>query len=476
MDLLTPQLLIGDRRDAENAEALRRAGVTAMVSLAPLSRPVEVARQLSLAIPDRVALCPDLVRDAIHFVRARLAAGERVLIHCEMGISRSPALAVCVLCELFGQAMGEALAQVRRARPVADPHPALLASLHERYGRTPAAVDLSGNENPLGPSPLAVAALAQGLDGLHRYPERDNQQLLARLAQAVGLGREHLVLGNGACELIDLATRVCLGGGGEMLLPEPAFPAYRSAARRLGARVVGVAMPEGRYDVDALIARMCDDTRLVVLASPHNPTGSLLAPADWPRLLAALPPQAWLLLDEAYRDYAPPSLRFDALPAIRAGHRVVVLRSLSKVHGLAGLRFGYGMAPAGMAARLAGLSPQYHIGRLAQLAACAALDDTDHVARSVEANARGREQLMGGLTALGADFVPSAANFVVLRAPRDACARLARAGVAVKDMDRYGLPGHIRISVGSADDNTRALAALAALQREDEIAGEALPA
>ncbi len=474
MDYLMPQLLVGARSDAEDADALRCAGVDALVSLAPVSRPAGVKRQLSLELADRVALPASAVREVVDFVRARLTAGERVLMHCEMGISRSPALALCVLHELSGAGIDEALRRVRAARPLADPHPALLDSIRELYGDERAAVDLAGNENPLGPSPRALAALADGLAGLHRYPERDNHELLARLSREVGLGPEHLVPGNGACELIDLATRCCLADGGEVLIPEPAFPAYRSAARRIGARVVTAPMPGGRYRVDEIVARLGAQTRLVVVASPHNPTGSLLSPADWRTLVDALPPAAWLLLDEAYRDYAAPHELIDALPDVRAGRRVLVLRSLSKVHGLAGLRFGYGIAPAGFAARLAALCPQYHIGRLAQLAACAALDDRAHVARSIEANRRGREILTLALTRMGVEYLPSAANFVVLRGP--SCERFAALGVRVKDMARYGMPGHVRVSVGTDHENTRFLRALARLQREDENAGAVLPA
>lgn len=476
MDFVTDQLAIGTRRDAQDAEALRAAGIAALVSLAPVERPAGVRRQLALDVADRAPLEAATIDEVVEFVRARIDAGERVLIHCEMGISRSPTLALCVLTALSGCPVDQALAQVRRARPVADPHPALLESVRARYCGTGAMSDLSGNENPLGPSPRAVTALAGALRTLHRYPDKDCSVLIDRLAQANQLERSSLVLGNGACELIDLAARCLLAGGGEMLLPQPAFPAYRSAAARLGARVQAVPMAGGRYCVDSIIARLGADTRLVVIASPHNPTGSLIAPGDWQRLLAALPEDAWLLLDEAYRDYALGEALPQALDDVRAGRRVLVLRSLSKTHGLAGVRVGYGIAPATLATRMAALCPQYHLGHLAQAAALAALEDRVHVERSAEHNRRERDALQRALAALGVEFMPSAANFVLLRGPQDGLRRLEALGVRVKCMARYGLPGYLRVSVGSGADNARFLAALARLQREDQPAGALAPA
>lgn len=476
MEFVTPWLAVGSRRDADDPQALAEAGIDTLVSLAPLARPAGIARQLSVDLPDRMALDPSLVDEVVDFVRERVAGGARVMIHCEMGISRSPAIAACLLVEIAGRSLDAALAEVARARPLAMPHPVLLDSLRLRYAAGPAPAELSGNENPLGPSPRALAALRHALDELHRYPDRDCRALVTRLAERLQVAPAQVVLGNGACELIDLSVRACLADGGEMLLPEPSFPAYRSAAQRAGAAVTTVPMAAGRHDVDAMIAAFGPRTRLVIVASPHNPTGSLIAPADWARLLAALPPRAWLLLDEAYRDYAPDGEALDPLPGLRRGDRVIVLRSLSKVHGLAGLRFGYGLAPAEMASRLARLCPQYHIGRLAQAAALAALDDEAHVARSVAANAREREVLHAALARMGVDFIPSAANFVVLRAPRDACVRLEAAGVRVKDMARYGMPGHVRVSVGTAAENLRFVAALGRLQREDTTAGVLQPA
>ena len=479
MEFVTPLLAVGGREDAEDGAALREAGIDTLLSLASVARPRDVGLQLSVAVADRVALPDATIRAAVDFLAQRTTAGHRVLIHCEMGISRSPALAACFLHECTGLALDEAFARVSAARPVAAPDAALVASIRSYYAaprpaRLGAAVplgapfaDLAGNENPFGPSPLAREAITDALSRLHRYPELEAGALRAALAQRLALPASHIVIGNGACELIDLAMRSCASAGGEVLIPDPAFPAYRSAAARAGARVVSVPLAGADYRVEAFLERLTPATRLVVVASPHNPTGTLMAPADWARLRDALPDGAWLLLDEAYRDYAAEADLIDARADVRRGARVIVLRSLSKVEGLAGLRVGYGFAPEAMAQRLAALCPHYHVGTLAQVAAVAALADERHRADSVAANARERAALMAGLAHLGAEFVPSAANFVLLRAPRDALARLAARGVAVKAMTRYGLPDHIRVSVGLPAENARFLAALGELIRED---------
>ena len=488
MDFVTPMLAVGSRADAEDGAALREAGVAALLSLAPLARPREIVLQLSMTVADRVALPGATIRAAVDFLSQRTAAGDRVLLHCEMGISRSPALAACFLHECAGLTLDEAFARVAAARPLAAPDAALVASIRDYYAGSRAArpageapfaaplADLAGNENPFGPSPLAVDAITRALSRLHRYPELEAVALREALAQRLALPASHLVIGNGACELIDLAMRSCAAGGGEVLIPDPAFPAYRSAASRAGARVVAVPLAGAEYRVEAFLERLTPATRLVVVASPHNPTGTLMAPADWARLRDALPEGAWLLLDEAYRDYAAEDDLIDARADVRRGARVIVLRSLSKVEGLAGLRVGYGFAPEPMVQRLAALCPHYHVGTLAQVAAVAALADERHRADSVAANARERAALMAGLARLGVEFVPSAANFVLLRAPRDALARLAARGVAVKAMVRYGLPGHLRVSVGLPAENSRFLAALGELIREDHECREPIPA
>lgn len=461
MDFVTSQLAVGSRDDALNSAALSACGIDTLLSLAPLARPVGVAQQLSLALEDRVALPGALIDEAVHFLLDQTARGHRVLVHCEMGISRSPAIAAAYLHLAQGLALDQALRCVQAARPIAEPHPALMASLLSHFGTPDAPVDLSGNENPLGPSPLALAALHRVTHLVQRYPDKEGRALRERLGQRCGVGAAQIVLGNGASELIDLAARAWLQPGDEMLLPQPAFPSYRAAALRAGAKLVSLTMPAGHCDIDAMIERITPATRLVVVVSPHNPCGSIVAGTDLARLAAALPPQACLLLDEAYREFAQADALPDLLPLLAGAPRLLVIRSLSKAYGLAGLRIGYGLAQPALADQLNALRQPFNTSSLAQTAALAALDDDAFLTRSVDHNVAGRDCLQRGLAALGVEFTPSQANFVLFQAGANGVEALAARGVLVKCMARFGLPGFARVSVGRAADNARFLAALA---------------
>lgn len=462
-DFITPQVVIGSRRDAENDDALIHHRIDAVLSFAPLERPAPVARQLSLELRDRVALPVEVIEEAVAFLRDQVSRGRRVLVHCEMGLSRSPAIVACYLHEELGLEIDAAVRQIRAVRPAADPHPALLASIRDYYAADAATLDLSGNENPLGPSPRAVAEIHRLARQQHRYPDKDGSTLRARLAQDMGVVPEQVLLGNGASELIELAARATLKAGDEVLLPDPVFPSYISAARRAGARIVPVPLVLGQYNVDNYIARITPATRLVVVITPHNPTGSVMARADMQRLLAALPAQARLLVDEAYRDFAEEA-GADLLPHLDScGRQLLVLRSLSKAQGLAGLRLGYAVASREFARDIEARRQPYNTNGLAQAAALAALDDSEHHARTLANNQAGRAVLQQGLARLGFEFTPSQANFVLFHAGNGMVEKLAECGVLVKCMARYGLPGWARVTVGRPGENARFLETLAGL-------------
>ena len=475
MDFVTSQLAVGSREDAENSAALADYGIDAVLSLVPLARPAAVVRQLSLALPDRVALPGALIDEAVDFLLDQTARGRRVLVHCEMGISRSPSIAAAYLHLAQGVDLYEALCLVRAARPIVEPHPTLIASLLTHFGTHDEPTDLSGNENPLGPSPRAVAAIHRLTHQLQRYPDKDGRALRSRLGQFCAVDPSQIVLGNGASELIDLATRALLQPGDEMLLPLPAFPSYRAAALRARATLVTVPMPGGHCDVDALIERITPLTRLVVVVTPHNPCGTVLTRAHLARLLATLPKQACLLLDEAYREFADSDELPDLSSLFSGEQRLFVIRSLSKAYGLAGLRIGYGIATPALAAQLDALRQPFNTSSLAQAAALAALDDDEFLARSVAHNAAGRSYLERGLSALGIEFTPSQANFVLFQIGSQGVEALAARGVLVKCMARFDLPGYARVSVGRAADNTRFLAALAEIHAS-AMAEIAIPA
>ncbi|HET6718129.1 MAG TPA: aminotransferase class I/II-fold pyridoxal phosphate-dependent enzyme, partial [Rhodocyclaceae bacterium] len=442
------------------------------------------------------------------------------------GISRSPALAACYLHEYAGRRLADALVEVGRARPIADPHPALLASMREHYGEadglagspdieldtatSPARrIDLSANENPLGPSPLALAALSATLPTIHRYPDRAASALRHALAQRHGGGAAQIVLGNGSCEVLDLAARALLSPGQAAIIAPPCFPAYRSAVKRAHGRLVEVPLQadEGfAYRLDRIAAAIDHDTRLIVIGNPNNPTAQGVAATGFGDWLDSLPPQVTVLLDEAYRDYGADQEFGDAGPAnnaeykapcpanddvnqaarkasdgtgdaaaeapaaladgpalVRAGRRVLVLRSFSKLHGLAGLRVGYAFGPADLIASLEAQRPTYNTNTPAQVAALAALDDHAHQTATRRLNASGLNQLHKGLAALGLSCPPGHGNFLLVDFGRhgfDAgriAAQLAGAGIEVKPGSAFGLPTCLRISVGLPAENSRLL-------------------
>ncbi|WP_295435138.1 histidinol-phosphate transaminase [uncultured Thiodictyon sp.] len=326
-------------------------------------------------------------------------------------------------------------------------------------------VDLSANENPLGPSPKALAALAAAMGGLHRYPDRACTRLKAALALRLGVSARQIAIGNGSCEVLDLAVRGLIAPGEKVILGTPGFPAYRGAVRRAGGQAVLVPARDYRDDLTAMLGQIDSRTRLLVLGNPGNPTGTLIGRTALLAFLDRLPAGVTLILDEAYRDFVADASLPDAVDLLQAGRPVVALRSFSKVHGLAGLRVGYAVATPDLIARMQAEHQQFNTNTLAQAAALAALEDEAHVAATIELNRRGREELFAGLAARGFDPVPSQANFVLVRVGDGAglVLRLAAQGVLVKELGRYGLDDHIRVSCGRAPDHARFFAALDAV-------------
>lgn len=339
-----------------------------------------------------------------------------------------------------------------------------------------AVLDLSANENPYGPSPRAVAAIADEVARVHRYPDKDGAALKEALARALHVGTEQIVLGNGSCEVLEAIARATLRPGDRALVVEPSFPAYRSIIARAGA--TAAAAPAGGDDPDLaeLASRVCERTRLVLLANPNNPTGATFGARAWERFLASLPPHVVVAIDEAYGEYV---LRPDyprPLEDVAAGRPVVVVRSFSKAYGLAGLRLGYGVAAAPLRRRIGEQLQQFNTSRLAQAAAVAALSDEDHLGRCVAMNAVGRRFLRTQLFGLGLSVPPTEANFLLVREAHAAevCAGLRDRGVLVKPLERFGAADAFRVSVGRPEDNARFVETLSdvlALQRRTSQAG-----
>lgn len=323
---------------------------------------------------------------------------------------------------------------------------------------------LASNENPLGPSPRALQAIREALGGLHRYPDGGCRALRQGLSRRLGVRPEELCFGNGSNELLELVTRAFLGPGDEVVMGHPAFLVYRSVCQAVGGRIREVHLKDFTHDLRGMRQAVSNRTKMVFLGNPNNPTGTCVSPAHLHDFVRELRADVILVVDEAYREYVPRYLRPDVLRHIRDGRYVLTLRTFSKAYGLAGLRIGYGIAPAEMVAILNRVRQPFNVNALAQTAALAALEDTAHLEETLRITEAGRRSLQSSLDELGLSHVPSVTNFVLVdvevegKAVADA---LLRKGVIVRSMEAYGLPTQIRVTVGTPRENARAIQALA---------------
>ena len=334
-------------------------------------------------------------------------------------------------------------------------------------------VKLASNENPLGASPKALAELRRALKETSRYPEGASPLLRRALAAEHEVAYGQVIVGNGSDEVIRLLCVAMLGPDDEVVCSRHGFIRFRQQAMLMGAGVVEVPMRGYTHDLVGMARAVTPRTKLVFVASPNNPTGTYNTEAEVLGLLAALPPQVVLILDEAYAQYAEASPGYPkSLPGLVRRHpNLIVLRTFSKAYGLAGLRVGYGIADPGLVAWLDRIRMPFNVALPSQRAALAALGDAAFVRRSVAVNAKERTALAGSLESAGLKTLSSAANFLFCAAPgtgRDLFQRLLRRGVIIRPLDEYGLPRHVRISVGSAAENRFLLGALRAALAEAE--------
>jgi histidinol-phosphate aminotransferase len=330
-------------------------------------------------------------------------------------------------------------------------------------------IRLASNESPLGPSPAAVRAYRSLAGELHRYPDGAHEQLRRALAASHGLEAERIVCGAGSDELIGLLVRAYAGPGDEVLHSEFGFLMYAIAAKGAGATPVAAPERDCATDVDAMLARVTPRTRVVLIANPNNPTGSLLSAAEVRRLHAGLPTNALFVLDSAYAEYVGDEGYEDGSALVAAHDNVVMLRTFSKIYGLAALRIGWAYCPPAVADVLNRLRGPFNTNAPAQAAALAALGDRDHVAAAKAHNLRWLPWLRERIAAAGFDALPSAGNFVLVRFPAGpstnadaACAFLNARGIIPRKMGPYGLGNCLRITIGRDDEMPLVAEALAA--------------
>ena len=323
-------------------------------------------------------------------------------------------------------------------------------------------IRLAANENPLGASRQAIDAYAGIAGDVHRYPDGGSTLLRDSLATRHGLDPARIVCGNGSDELISLLVRAYAGPGDEVLYSRHGFLMYPIAAKTAGATAVAAPERNLTADVDSLLAHASEKTRLVFLANPNNPTGTYLPDSEIRRLLAGLPERALLVLDTAYVEYVQASDYSDGLKLVEETGRVVVTRTFSKIYGLAALRIGWAYGPAEVADVLNRLRGPFNVTRPAQVAAVAALEDQTHLQHSVEHNATWRAWFAEQLARLNIRVEPSEGNFVLVPfADAPAAADFLKSrGIIVRAMAAYGLPGYLRVTIGTETEMRAVVAAL----------------
>jgi histidinol-phosphate aminotransferase len=331
-----------------------------------------------------------------------------------------------------------------------------------------AVIRLDSNENPLGPSPLAIQAMRQALGDSNRYPDDDCSRLRNKLADSHAIAAQQVLITAGSTQMLSLLCQSMLGPGLNAVTSERSFIVYKMAVQAAGAELIEVPMREDAFDLAAILKAINEQTRLVLVANPNNPTGTMLDAATLDEFITQVPDHVIVMLDEAYHEFAEYFAKREnteysrSLNYVHEDASVVVLRTFSKVHGLADLRIGYGLGPAELLGYCAGMRSTYSVSSVAEAAAVAAMDDHEHIQRTLENNADQAEVLGAGLTELGFRVVPTWANFLYCEFEGDAAnfaRELLAEGVSVRPLRAWGAPHGIRVSIGTSQQNAAFLAA-----------------
>ncbi len=323
-------------------------------------------------------------------------------------------------------------------------------------------VKLASNENELGPSRLALAAMRDAATEMHRYPDGGAFYLRRAIAERLDVKPEQVLPGNGSNELLELLGHTFLGPGRNVVVAEYAFIVYRLVAAMFGADVRSVPMRNLTHDLEAMAAAVDENTAILFVANPNNPTSTVVTPDEIAALMRNTPDRTIVCFDEAYIELLPPEERADTLAYVREGRSVVVMRTFSKAYGLAGLRIGYGIAPEECVDLMNRVRQPFNVNAMAQAAALAALDDEEHVARTRIMLREGTDYIRGALEQIGVPSVPGSANFMLVETGngREVFRELQRLGVIVRPMDGYRLPDYVRVTIGTQEQNERFVAAL----------------
>ncbi len=341
-----------------------------------------------------------------------------------------------------------------------------LQELEREYGITQA-VKLASNENPLGPSPVALRVIAEQLPELARYPDGNGFTLKTALAKKHAVAIEQITLGNGSNDILELLARAFVTPEHNIIFSQHAFAVYPIVTQAVGAKAVVTAARDWGYDLDAILAAIDTNSRLIFIANPNNPTGTWLSHHDLEQFLARVPSHVIVVLDEAYYEYASHAVLGDnqypdGMQWLTRFPNLVVTRTFSKAYGLAGLRIGYSVSHPDVADVLNRVRQPFNVNSLALAAAEAALEDHEHLAKGLACNIAGMQQYMNTCADLNLDYIPSIGNFICVKVGEAATIyeRLLREGVIVRPVANYDMPEYLRITIGTAEENDRCIAAL----------------
>jgi histidinol-phosphate aminotransferase len=329
-------------------------------------------------------------------------------------------------------------------------------------------VKLASNENPRGIGPRTRAAIDAAMAEIARYPDGNGFELKQALSKRYGVDMSGIVLGNGSNDVLELVALAFLGAGRAAVMSQHAFAVYPLATQARGARSIVVPAKNWGHDLEAMAAAVTDDTYVLWIANPNNPTGTLAESPALEAMLKRVSERVVVVIDEAYNEYLPADRRTDTVKWLKRHPNLVITRTFSKAYGLAGLRVGYALAHASVADMMNRVRQPFNVNSLALAAATAALDDMEFVAKSYAANLQGMRLIEAGVTRLGLEWIPSHGNFITIRVGKagEIYKRLLKRGVIVRPVANYGMPEHLRVTVGAEDENERFLAALAASLRD----------
>jgi len=333
-----------------------------------------------------------------------------------------------------------------------------------------AIVKLASNENPMGTSPRVLAAIENALMDIARYPDGNGFELKSAIAEKYGVSRNQIVLGNGSNDVLEFAARAFMAPGASAVYAQHAFAVYPLVTQAVGARGIEVPAKDFGHDPKALFEAIEEDTRIVFIANPNNPTGTMLSSEALLNFLEQVPRSVLVVLDEAYYEFLPDSLRPDSVAWLKKFPNLVVMRTFSKAYGLAGLRVGFALAHQDVADMINRVRQPFNVNSLAQAAAVAAMQDEAFLAQCIEVNRTGMAQLTQAFKRLGISYIPSFGNFVSFRIGNATgmYQSLLKQGVIVRPVANYGMPEYLRVSIGLETENARFLQALEAGLQEQK--------